>query len=584
MVSKVAQLASAYQRDDLSAFVSNLWDTYNSQRRNKIEEWKELRDYLFATDTTTTSNSKLPWKNKTTIPKLCQIRDNLHSNYISALFPNDSWMKWVAYSKEAAHKNKAKIIEAYLENKAREGHLSTEISKLLYDYIDYGNAFAWVDFEANYKENEDGTKTAGYIGPKVRRISPLDIVFNPTASSFNDSYKIIRSISTVGDLLKAAKTQPDQMYWEEAIRDRESKRAIYGGYRYEDFDKAIGYNVDGFGNYYEYLQSGFIEILDFYGDWYDPSTGELQENRIITVIDRNYVVRNVPNPTYSGAPQIFHVGWRYRPDNLWSMGPLDNLVGMQYRIDHLENLKADATDLSVHPPLVVAGEVEEFIWGPGEEIHIDENGSITELGKNLGNIMLADNQIASLQETMELMAGAPREAMGVRTQGEKTAFEVQTLTNASGRIFQEKITHFEIEMLEPLLNSALEVSRRNISGSDVIRVVDKDNGLQEFLTITKEDITAKGIVRPIGARHFTKEAQDLQNLVGLANSSLWGHISPHVSGIGLTKFINDVTSLKAYDIFKENVAVAEQQETQALMNTAKNMLDEEQINQGVAPR
>jgi hypothetical protein len=28
------------------------------------------------------------------------------------------------------------------------------------------------------------------------------------------------------------------------------------------------------------------------------------------------------------------------------MGPLDNLVGLQYRIDHLENAKADALDLN----------------------------------------------------------------------------------------------------------------------------------------------------------------------------------------------------------------------------------------------
>ena len=25
---------------------------------------------------------------------LTQIRDNLHANYLDALFPNDDWMKW----------------------------------------------------------------------------------------------------------------------------------------------------------------------------------------------------------------------------------------------------------------------------------------------------------------------------------------------------------------------------------------------------------------------------------------------------------------------------------------------------------
>ena len=46
-------------------------------------------------------------------------------------------------------------------------------------------------------------------------------------------------------------------------------------------------------------------------------------------------------------------GWRPRPDNLYAMGPLDNLVGMQYRIDHLENLKSDVFDQIAYPILKI---------------------------------------------------------------------------------------------------------------------------------------------------------------------------------------------------------------------------------------
>ena len=581
MANNVAIIKETYLQDDLSAFVSNLWDTYNNQRQEKINEWMELRNYIFATDTTKTTNSKLPWKNKTTIPKICQIRDNLHSNYISALFPNDNWVKWIALSNDSAQKNKAAVIEAYIKNKASLGHLRTAISALLYDYIDYGNAFAWVDFESSYKTLSNGLKEPKYIGPVVRRISPLDIVFNPKSDSFKESHKIIRTVKTVGELLKLAKTSPDNKFWETAMMERETKRNLYGGYRKEDWSKAVGYDVDGFGSYYEYLQSGFVEVLEFYGDYYNPATQELMEDCVITVIDRNKVVRNIQIPNWEGVAQIHHVGWRHRQDNLWHMGPLDNLVGMQYRIDHLENLKADAADLAIHPPLVVAGEVEEFEWGPSAEIHIDENGSITELGKNLNSIIVADNQIQRLQETMEVMAGAPREAMGMRTPGEKTALEVSTLNSAAGRIFQEKITHFEIELLEPVLNSCLETSIRNMVTYDVIMVLDKDYGVRDFMTITKEDITAKGILRPIGARHFSKEAQDLQNLVGLANSNLWSHVTPHVSGIELSKFISDATNLKGYDIFKPNIAIAEQKETQSMVNSAQDMILQEETFRGV---
>ncbi len=572
MSDKVAEIARVFKQDDPAAWVTHLWTIYNNQRQGKINEWLELRNYIFATDTSSTTNGSLPWKNSTTIPKICQIRDNLHSNYLSALFPNDSWLIWNGYGKNDSTKKKAKAIEAYMDNKCREGHFRTEMSKLLYDYIDYGNAFVTADFEASYKDMGDGTVIPDYIGPKARRISPLDIVFNPLATSFVESFKIVRSIKTVGELKKLAMTNPDEAFWMKAVEQRDRFRQVLGGYSIEDFQKSIGYSVDGFGNMYEYFMGDFVEILEFYGDYHNPKTGDIETNKVITIVDRNMCVREADIPSWLGHAPIYHVGWRFRPDNLWAMGPLDNLVGMQYRIDHLENLKADAMDLIVHPPLKIIGEVEQFVWGPGAEIHIDENGDVQEVSKNLSGILQAENDIQAYEARMEMYAGAPREAMGMRSPGEKTAFEVSSLQNAAGRIFQEKCTTFEIELMERVLNAMLEVSRRNMDTSDVIRVMDDDIGVREFLTITKADITANGKLRPIGARHFAKQAQDLQNLIGIMNSPLGAQIMPHMSSKNLTKFVEDIAGIKGYDIFKPNVAVFEQQETQALQNQAQEDL------------
>lgn len=569
MSKKVAELKVLLDQDDPAKWVVYLWDKYNQQRRPKIEEWLELRNYIFATDTTTTSVGALPWKNSTTLPKLCQIRDNLHSNYISALFPNDDWLKWQGYGKEDSSKRKAKAIQSYMTNKCREGHFRTEVSKLLYDYIDYGNAFCTPIFESSYKELVDGSVVPDFIGPKIKRISPLDIVFNPLADTFADSFKIVRSVKTLGELKRLAADEPEQSFWTEAIERRERLRLNFGGYSIEDFDKARSYDVDGFGNLYEYYMSDFIEVLEFYGDYHDQSTGALETNKIITVVDRALTVRNETIPSWFGHIPIYHVGWRFRPDNLWAMGPLDNLVGMQYRIDHLENLKADAMDLIVHPPLKIIGDVEQFVWGPGAEIHLDEGGDVTEIAKNLQGLVAAENNIQMYEDKMELYAGAPREAMGIRTPGEKTALEVQTLSNAAGRIFQEKITTFEIELLEPALNAMLESARRLMDTSDVVRVMDTDVGVREFMTVTKADITANGKIRPVGARHFAKQAQDLQNLIGVFNSPLGQLIAPHTSAKNMTKFIDDITGVTGYELFRPNVAVFEQQETQALVQQAQ---------------
>ena len=575
---KVIELRGLLNVEDPAAWISNIWTTYNNQRAKKLEQWAEVDKYLFATDTTTTSNSHLPWTHKTTTPKLTQIRDNLHSNYLSSLFPNDKWLTWVAFSKDAAKRAKAKTVTGYMENKTREGGFREVISRLLYDYIDKGVCFSMPTFEARYKTTPL-EKTADFIGPKAVRISPYDIVFNPLAADFSNTPKVIRSFTTVGALAKMAETHPDQAYWTNVVERRMNLRIAAMSHTTDNWQKASQYQVDGFGSLQEYYQSDVVEILEFYGDYHDSLTNELQSNRMITIVDRSMMVRNVEIPTYGGRDAIRMCGWRLRPDNLWAMGPLDNLVGMQYLIDHYGNMVSNALDLKVMPPKKIIGDVEAFEWKPNAEIHLDENGDVAEMAQQFGDVYAVLQYIETLEGRMELYAGAPREAMGVRTPGEKTAFEVQALENAAGRIFQEKITQFEIFM-EQVLNDMLEEAHRNFPISDVIRVIDNDLGVQEFRAITKEDITANGILRPIGARHYAQKAQELQNLVGVFSSPIGQMLAPHTSGIGLSEFINDVIDLRGYNIFQKNIAVAEQQELQALTAQAQ---EENIMSQQVMP-
>ena len=576
MSNKVAELRSLMGGDEETSHIVDMWSRYKDQMRDRIELWKEQRDYTFATDTSTTTNSSLPWSNTTTLPKLCQVRDNLHSNYLSALFPNDDWLKWEAYDQDAALKKKAQGITDYMQNKIRGGKFRKEVSKLLYDYIDYGNAFVTAEYQSQITDEE---KPVGqFIGAKARRISPLDIVFNPLANVFEDSWKIVRSIVTVGDLSVMAQDMPENNYLEEVLARRKSLKGMAktGAYSIEDWDKASGFQADGFGNMKEYYESDYVEILEFWGDTYNTATGELERNKIITVADRSTLLRKIDMPSTMRTAPIHHVGWRLRPDNLWAMSPLENLVGMQYRIDHLENSKADALDLAINPPIVIAGEVEEFAYGPNSEIHLDEGGQVTELGKNLGAVITAENSIQSYEQRMESFAGAPSEAMGIRTTGEKTAFEVQQLQNSAGRIFQEKITSFETELLEPLLNDMLELSVRHMNISETVKHVDRDTGIELFSTITSEDLKANGLLRPIGARHFAAQAQLMQNLTQLYASPVGQMLNPHTSTKQMSKLVEDLLGLNRYDLFKPNVAIEEQQETQGMVNQAQEDLEVQQ--------
>jgi hypothetical protein len=575
MTGNVAELKEALDsiKDPVAEDIAYMWDQWYRWRKPKIAEITELRNYLFATDTSTTSNKDLPWKNSVTVPKLTQIRDNLHANYISTLFPNRKWLKWEGDTEE--DQAKAAAIEAFMQDMVERSNFYSTISDLLLDYIDTGNVFATVEFENNTFDLKDGLVSQGYSGPAVRRISILDTVFNPLAVDYYHSPKINRTTKTIGELKKLAKT-PGQEYWAEAALKSEALRQAWGKYSTEDWDKAIGYYNDGFGDIREYMGTQFVEILEFRGDYYDKDTGDLHENMKIIVVDRSFTAYIGPNDSWAGNRDQVHCPWRKRTDNLYGMGPLDNLVGMQYRIDHLENLKDDAFDLMVHPPLVIQGEVEPFNYGPGEEISIIGDGSVTELGKSLNGVVSAANEIAAIERKMEEFAGAPREAMGVRTPGEKTAFEVQSLEQAASRIFQEKITNFEINVLEPLLNLMLANARQYMSGTTALKIWDKKFDMQVFKDLGPDDLNGNGTIRPRGARHFGEQAIRIQNLTQLSNTKLWEGIQPHVSAEHLAKMVEDLFQLEDWGVIRTNQGMTETAERTEYANSLEQTVNERQ--------
>lgn len=583
MTGKTLDIDDIIVPDDLARAIVNKYQTWKIAREPWELERSTLRDYLFATSTLSTVNKHLPWKNNTHRPKLTQIRDNLHSNYMAALFPKRNWFTFIGGDEEAETKEKREAIEAYVSDKVRLSGFRTEMSKLVLDFIDYGNAFAMVDFVHEKIEDQDtsGQRT-GYYGPVLRRISPYDIVFNPLAPTFKESPKIVRTLVSKGEFKRMLDEEPDKGYVEGILRRMQDMRQQIFQHAGEDFEKHNALAIDGFSNFHEYLNSDVVELLHFFGDLYDENSGTFKKNRIITIADRSYIAQDAPLQTFSGRPSIFHVGWRLRPDNLYAQGPLDNLVGLQYRLNHLENLKSDVFDLVAFPPLKIKGEVSDFDWGPFEKIYVSDDGDVDAL--EIDPVALnADLQIPAIERTMEEMAGAPREAMGIRTPGEKTAFEVAELQNAASRVFQNKVQYFEEMFVEPILNAYLEIGRRNVNTSDNIRVFNNELQAATFAQVTKEDLTAAGAIQAIGARHFAEKSETVQNLVNVLNSAVGQDpaVMAHVSGIKIAKMIEDVLDLERYGLVQENVRISEQADTQRILNSSQQSVAEEDETTGI---
>ncbi len=569
MVGNVLDITDMLVPDQIGHQIGNFWRVWDVGRAEASAHWLETRKYIFATDTTTTGNAKLPWSNKTTVPKLTQIRDNLFANYMSTIFPKTKWFTWVGADRDSERYEKRLAIESYVQYMVDQPRFKETVAKLLLDYIDKGNCIAspeWVDETTML---EDDQERVGYVGPVARRHNPGDVVFNPTAVNFQNSPKIFRSLHSLGEvkeIMERQSTKPEELEEAKALFEylKKFRNMVHehtGAVK--ELDEA--YQVDGFTSYQHYLESDSVELLTFVGDLYDMETDTYLRNHIIVVADRHKVISKKPNPSVFGKAPFYHAGWRVRQDNLWAMGPLDNLVGMQYRIDHLENLKADLYDLTAFPPLKITGYVEDFTWAPWERIHVGDDGNVEPMPPD-SSALQANFEIDQLAEKMEQMAGAPKEALGFRSPGEKTAFEIQRLENASSRIFLQKAAQFQEQIVQPLLNGMMELARRNLN-EQTVRVLSEDDSITEFLNLTRHDIAGIGSLRPMGAQIFAERANLTQNLTAFYQSGAGQdpEIRQHMSSERMAYLWEEVLEIREWGIVEPYIRLHEQGEAQKLV-------------------
>lgn len=565
----------------LASEITSMWTSWKNAKQIHEDRQDEVEQYLYATSTNETSNYSNHHEHSTHRPKLTQIFDNLKANYLSGLMPSEYWFTFEGNDAQSVNKETRRLVEGYLSHKHRQSKFNQVIEELMDDWL-LGNAFAGVTFVNETHEEEDGTLRQGYRGPRIYRINPRDIVFNPKATSFRDSPKIIRVLKTLGQLARDIGEIPEMGYLQEIFDRMIEVRNHCRGMKPEEIDKSKQLTYDGFGTFSQYITGDTVELLEFYGDIYDLDEGKLYKNHVITVVDRLYVIRKEPCPTYDGKPAIFHAGYRRRRDNLYSMGALDNLVGMQYYINHLENSRADAFDAMLLPDRVILGDVEEQYEDKSTgqiTYYISSQGDVRNLAPD-PTVLNADFKINEMEDKMELYAGAPREAMGIRSPGEKTAFEVEQLINAAGRFFQLNLSRLESDFIEPIINAELQMAKRYFgSASEQISFLDPETGTYLFEEISEEDLIANGALVPVGASHFSRRAKLAQSLSQIQQVVLASdeEVRNHFPSVRIAEIWEELLEFEAHKLVQPYGRIPERLQAERLTRAAQRAIEDEEV-------
>ena len=561
--------------DSLATAIADKFTSWESARDAWYRNAKETLENLYATDTRAIYNQSREFDNSTHIPKITQIRDMLVTYYLDAMFSLPDYVDWEAYDYESIDVNTRNTLKSLCRQMVEDSKFKPVIRELVEDYVDYGNAFATV-----VNANETLQDAIVYKGPKAVRLDPLNIYFDPMAANFEKSPKIIRTIKTLGELIAEADELPEeaQVYKDALNKALEKRSAIHNTVATTNADliKDDICNIAGLGSWSTYYNSDTVELLTFYGDLYDIENNKMHKGVRIVVMDRCSILIEEPIKNHGFGCNIFKAGWRDRKDNLWSMSPLDNIKGLQFMVDFLENKRADIFNFISNPIAVTRGDVEmpDTIY-PGCHIGLDVDGSF-DFARPDATALQADLYIDKYLNLMEEMAGAPREAMGFRSPGEKTAFEVSQLNTASSRLFNEKTRKFELEMLEPLLTLMLRLFMSD--STRIVRLRNKqENGTVLFQDINLDELSAQGRFVAMGSNTYTEKARMAQTVMQIYNSAVVSDplVFNYFNPKAMAKIIAYTTGLDSFkDIIKENARTDAELELAKTREFANQQLDE----------
>jgi len=532
------------------------WD---SSKQPAIEKWREVESYRYATDTSSLPSGSA-FTHSTHMPVVSAIAQDLEAILMQVVMPHEDWFTFEPSDAEAARAVQRKTIVSYLKNRhALNGYTGT-VDKLRSDLVSYGICFSQV----SHVDRSVGDRQ-GYIGPVVNRISPYDIVFDPTAARFEDSPKIIREIVSLGELhRRGLKGEFDNDKVTELLTQRRHAASSDSGE-----DKNEQYVPMGFDTYQSYLTGGFVELLWFYGDVYDADNNILHESKMIVVADSSFTLLEEDIKTATGKPHIYRSVWQELPDNLWGMGPLENIVGLNYQVNHRENAKSEALDRLIYPDKVYVGDVEEMYDDETDTVTYlaPEGGGVNELAINT-QFFSFDLQIDRLTHSARAAARLPSDLTGFRSQGEKTLGEVAALTEGGMRGFVDKAANFERTSLEQHLKAEIELAHTHFGTA--FSVPNKSEaGFIEMLNVTKEDLAVNGLLIPRGAKRFARKNQMLATLTQVSATPLFQIALPHTSAVGVSNMLAELLEVQDEGIFEENAQIIEATEQQQMMDQAE---------------
>jgi hypothetical protein len=211
-----------------------------------------------------------------------------------------------------------------------------------------------------------------------------------------------------------------------------------------------------------------IEILEMWGTVPSELTGDGVLQRVITVANRRYLMRNKANPFNHGMLPFIAFSPTPDPHYFYAPGKAEVIEKIQIVANRYLNQSLDAADLLIDPMWFydrAAGLVTKNLYArPGRFIPVtgNPNTMIQPVTQNLDGLTVAKEKVSEMQNLANMGTGVVDDAvMGLQgSGGRQTAREFVGRREAAGTRLLLESRIYEEMLLEPMANQFVALDKQ----------------------------------------------------------------------------------------------------------------------------
>jgi hypothetical protein len=274
-----------------------------------------------------------------------------------------------------------------------------------------------------------------------------------------------------------------------------------------------------------------IEILEYWGDVPSELSPDGVLQRVVTVANRRYMMRNKPNPYNHGL--LPFVAFSPTPDlhYFYAPGKAEVVEKLQIVGNRYINQSLDAADLQIDPMWFYDRSsgltTKNFYARPGRLVGVNGNPAnvISQMKQDFTGINIADSKLAQIREFLQMGTGIVDDAVqGLGGDSRQTAREFVGRREAAGTRLMLESRLYEENMLEAIANQFSALSKQFLEPPVEVMILgdgamlDQDTGLPIAAsreTLSAYDLFPSYSARALGATMGLSKQMQQQNLLQL---------------------------------------------------------------------